>query len=77
MGCFHTVPRRIKIGEGVYNGGIGADVAVHPDYRNTGISNKMNELTDEQRKRADIRFLYIETGNTYLLKRSLRLYPRF
>jgi hypothetical protein len=44
VGCFHSFPQRIKIGENVYNSSTGTDLAVDQDYRTLGIYGKMRKL---------------------------------
>ena len=47
VGCYHSVPLRLKIGDIVILANAGADLAVHPDFRGIGIAKKMRELRKE------------------------------
>lgn len=77
IGCSHAIPIRMKIGDAVFLCSFGIDLAVHPDFRRMGISNKMHELREELRKKSDIIFAPIESGVPILIKHYSKIYPRF
>ena len=44
VSCHHYAIQRVKIGDEVHYGAMGADLAVHPDYRKLGLFKKMFDL---------------------------------
>jgi len=71
VGCFHSVPMLIKIGEGIYSSSTGTDLGVDPEYRNRGISNKMRKL-QRSLERKSVAFHYGVTSNPILLEKYRR-----
>lgn len=77
IGCNHTIPLTIKIGDSVFLCGNGYDLAVHPDFRRIGVAKKIFELRRELRANAGIKFAILLSGNSIIVKHYLKLYPRF
>lgn len=77
IGCDHGVPLKIKIGDTVHLCDYSGDTVVHPEYRRMGVSKKMIEQTNEQRKRAGVKFLYWVTRNPIFIKSYSKIRPRF
>jgi hypothetical protein len=71
VGCFHSFPQRIKIGENVYNSSTGTDLAVDQDYRNLGIYGKMRKLQRNLEKEK-IFFHYGVSNNPILIKKNIK-----
>ena len=72
VGCHHTIPLRVKVGAKVYLAALGADAAVHPDYRRLGLYNRMRDLSDEQRVKMNMEFNFSETTSPILIQQQLR-----
>lgn len=73
VGCFGLLIQRIKIGDRIFLGSNGVDVAVHPDFRRIGIYNKMWCLINELENNTGIKFHYGVEGNPILIRKNLRL----
>lgn len=77
IGCTHTTPLTMKIGDSVFLCGNGYDLAVHPDFRRIGVAKKMNELRRELRANAGIKLVIMVSGNPIMVTHYSKLYPRF
>jgi hypothetical protein len=80
IGCLHTSPKKMKIGDNIFLCCKGVDMVVHPDFRGLGISNKMTTQVINLRTQANIVFTYFDTGNPILIKKYSReseKFPRF
>jgi len=75
IGCTHTIPLMIKIGDSIFLCGNGYDLVVHPDFRRMGVAKKMNELRKELRTKAGTKFALMFPGKI-MIKHYLKLYPR-
>lgn len=77
IGCCHSIPKNIKIGNKVFLGSIGGDSAVHPDFRKMGIYDKMNKLRSNLRKKGNVKFVTRISNNPILIKYQSQRFPRF
>jgi len=68
IGCTHTLPLRVKIGNKVYPSVQGVDVAVHPNLRKKAIFNKITDLAAKMRKASGVQFHYFSTKNPIVFK---------
>ncbi|MCJ7774420.1 MAG: GNAT family N-acetyltransferase, partial [Desulfobacterales bacterium] len=68
VGCLHSIPRRIKIGDNILLGCCSQGFVVDPEYRRFGIGNKLELLIDNLRPDVDIAFSYFESGNPFYLR---------
>ncbi len=68
IGCIHASPRKIKVRDEIVLGVIGADLAVHPDFRGRGITKKINEIMLRLQDEHEIKFVYFITGNPVVIK---------
>ncbi len=74
IGSFHNVHSIIKLGNRETFSCLGADVAVHPNFRRLGIHNQVNDFSEELRKKNGIKFAYGITSNPILLKKYAEIY---
>ena len=72
VGCMHNVPNKLRVGEEQLQCDLGSDMAVHPDYRDQGISSKMRDYNREEKKRLGFEIAYYVTSNPRLIERSER-----
>ena len=72
IGCTHTIPQRVKVGDKIFLSGTGADVAVHPDFRRRGIHNKIVDSKLDFEAKIGIKFHYGISNNPILIKRNMR-----
>jgi len=77
IGCDHAIQKRIKIGGEVHLCSLTGDVAVHPDYRNTGVWKKMIDFRGELRAKTGVRLNYFMTGNPVVVKSISKTRPQF
>jgi hypothetical protein len=77
VGCFHSVPMNIKIGDNIYKSTTGTDLAVHPDYRRIGIYGKMKSVLYTAEKKENILFHFGVSGNPILIERGKREGQRY
>lgn len=68
VGCSHASRLHMKIGDRLYSGCLGGDVAILKAYRGHGIAGTMFKLAARLRKESGIWFTYYETRNTRLLR---------
>jgi predicted N-acetyltransferase YhbS len=68
VGCIHIIPQRIKIGDEIVLGNIGADLAVHPDFRGLGLSKKMREFHRSREYKNEHQLTYFVTSNPIMIK---------
>lgn len=66
IGCLHTFTSRIKVGKHEIHGSQGADAAVHPDYRQMGVYNSMDDLYN------NITLNYSLSGNPIVFNKAIR-----
>ena len=72
VGCFHSVPMRIKIGLNIYNSVTGTDLVVHPDYRRMGMYGEMKKRLFESEKKVGIDFRFGVSDNPILIDKVRR-----
>jgi GNAT superfamily N-acetyltransferase len=72
IGANQALPLRIKVGEEVFLGTCGSDLAVHPDYRRIGVKTRTHELKEEMRKPAGVSVTYSVTSNPILIQSRRR-----
>ena len=77
VGCHHTMPLRIKIGEEILPCTSGADFAVHPDFRGRRISRILSSQGFEINAEEGLKLHYAIIGNPILLKSVSQRRPRF
>jgi len=77
IGCHHSIPLRIKIGDDLFLCNTGSDLAVHPDFRNMGISKQVRQMCRKLKVEAGLQHAYFVTGNPILIKRYLKSRPSF
>jgi len=78
VGCHHSIPFRVKIGDSVQLCTSSFDYAVHPDFRKMGISTKMGiDLSLNWRRRDGVYLDYHITGNPILIRSFSKSKPRF
>lgn len=78
IGCHHAIPVNIRVGGELLPCTTSADYAVHPDFRELGISKRMGiEISEEARARAGVKFDYHITGNPILIRSFEKRKPRF
>lgn len=77
VGCFHTTPLKIKIGNTIHSAAYGADYAVHPEFRGKMVSRTLSTQGFEDEKDAGISLHYSITGNPILIKVLSRRHNRF
>jgi GNAT superfamily N-acetyltransferase len=79
IGCLHTIPKKMKVGDSVYLCCNGPDLVVLPEYRNRGVAKELDALVDDLRKTNGIKFAVFETVIPFYLrslKRKQSLYVR-
>ncbi len=77
IGCLHIIPLMLKIGDDIYLCSTSVDFAVHPDFRERGVSKKVGPLCVEKRREGGVNLDYHITGNPILIKGILKDRPRF
>ncbi len=77
IGCNHSVPLKIKIGDGVFLSTQGADGGVHFAFRKMDIFNRMIDLAIKMRKETGVQLQYFLTWNLFLRKSLPKLYRAF
>lgn len=77
VGCHHTMPVRVKMGEKVFLCTSGADFAVHPDFRGRRISRVLSARGFEINANEELKLHYAIIGNPILLKSVSKRRPRF
>jgi hypothetical protein len=77
IGCFHNIPLKIKIGEDIFFCHVGADLAVHPDFRNVGVSKGLRDLCRETYPKKGIYYSYYSTGNPIMIESYRKSRPSF
>ncbi len=78
VGCHHSTPFRVKIGDRIQLCTSSFDYAVHPDFRKMGISKKMGiDLSLNWRRRDGVYLDYHITGNPILIRSFSKYKPRF
>ncbi len=68
IGVLHAVPLKIKINEKIVSANLGADAAVHPDYRRMGVRNSISPLIHGMRRLAGIKLLIATSTNPITIK---------
>jgi len=68
VGVVHGLGLTIKRGDKVVHCTYAADLAVHPDHRKSGISNKMYEVMIRRKNESGVAFDYFVTGIPFLIK---------
>jgi len=77
IGCYHRIPQRIKIGDEIALCHRGSDLAVHPDFRNMGISTKMIERFNEKYKEIGVQIVFHFSINPILITSWEKKYSVF
>jgi hypothetical protein len=77
VGCRHSFPLRIKIGNGVFWGVHIGDTVVSPSFRRMGIWTKMNELNEQKMRESGLSLCYCVTNNPILVKSLTKRYRKF
>lgn len=77
IGCKHSIPLNIKVGDEILFGTIGSDLTVHPDFRNLGISKKIRDMNRELKEKMGYKFSYFVTSNPILIKSYSESRPPF
>ena len=78
IGCHHSIPFWVKIGDKIRLCTSSFDYAVHPDFRKMGISTKMGtDLSLEWRRKEGVYLDYHITGNPILIRSFSKSKPRF
>lgn len=67
IGVDQTVPMKIKILDELYLTGLGADLAVHKDFRRKGIRNRISKKLNSERTKSGLIFNYAITGNPIVI----------
>ncbi|MBN2334317.1 hypothetical protein JXL21_02075 [Candidatus Bathyarchaeota archaeon] len=70
VGCSHTILKRIKVGAKTYLSGVGADAAVHKDYRDKGVYSSIRKPKDEEENMIGLRFRTSVSSNPKLIQRN-------
>ncbi|MBW1813992.1 MAG: GNAT family N-acetyltransferase [Deltaproteobacteria bacterium] len=79
IGCLHSIPRKMKVGDSVYVCCCGPDLVVLPGYREIGVASKLDSFINELRKKSGMEFVYFETALPFYfrsLKKKQPLYAR-
>ena len=77
IACEHRYYPRIKLIDEHITGTTGGDLAVHPDFRKKGISNKFLDKFNEMEKEFSTVLSYWTTGNPILVKSYSKKFPLF
>jgi GNAT superfamily N-acetyltransferase len=77
IGCYHWIPNRVKSGDEFLLCNLGADLAVHPNFRRKGVWRKMSSLNSKRAREEGIEFIYWISGNPIVIRNAEKLYPRF
>jgi GNAT superfamily N-acetyltransferase len=72
VGAIHTIPTKINVSGETIIGTLGTDIAVHPEYRGSGLSSSMNKYLREIKKAQGRYFTYLATRNPRMIKFHLR-----
>lgn len=62
IGVNHSFPIKVKIGEDVFRGSFGSDLAVHPDHRGKGISTQLQRMKRQLKDRTAMFSLYVSSN---------------
>ncbi|MFP3951995.1 MAG: GNAT family N-acetyltransferase [Candidatus Bathyarchaeia archaeon] len=68
IACKHSLYFGLKIGDEVLEATLGSDLAVHPDYRNMGVSRKVSGFSSNRKMKLGYDFSYFVTSNPHLIK---------
>jgi GNAT superfamily N-acetyltransferase len=77
IGVNGSIYKRIKIGNKVVLCTYDTDLAVHPDFRNRGVSNQMEDYFLEYVENHEDVFSYWATEVRFLIEKNKNLYPLF
>jgi hypothetical protein len=77
IGCSHSIPSRIKIGNRVFLSSQGGDAVVRQDFMRMTIFRKMMDLRIKMRKESGVQLHYFLTWNPILRKSLSKFYHRF
>lgn len=77
IGALQSLPLKIKINEQIVPANLGADAAVHPDYRRMGVRNSISHLIKEMRIKAGIKLLIATSTNPITIRMLSRDRFRF
>ncbi len=77
IGCHHSLPLKIKIGDRVFLSTQGVDAAVHSGFRRMDIFNKMVDLVTQMRRETGVQLQYFLTWNLFLRKSLSKFYRTF
>jgi hypothetical protein len=73
IGCEHSIPKMLKIGDKIYLCCEVGDVAVHPDFRGRGAYNKNDDFNTELQRRANMYLAYGVTFNPIVMRRGTKV----
>jgi hypothetical protein len=68
IGAMHGTTHKVKVGDSIYDGQVGSDVAVHPNYRRLGVFTSMRKLKNKQHFEYGYNIMYWQTSNPILLE---------
>ena len=77
IGCYHRHFPKIKVGNSILTGTIGIDLAVHEDFRKSGVSNEMIDFLIRRDEEVGPHINHFFTGHPMLVKSYEKRYPRF
>ena len=77
ISCYHRHFPKIKVGDRILAGAIGIDLAVHEDFRKSGVSNDMIDFLYERDGEVEHHINHFFTGHPMLIKSYEKRYPRF
>jgi len=69
VGARHSYPLWVRIAGKRFYSFCSADIAVHPDYRGTGISRKLIEMNIRDMKANGFKYAYYVSSNPIMIKR--------
>jgi hypothetical protein len=76
VGCNHTIPVRVRVGEQFLSCGYTCDAAVQADSRRRGMLSRLVDHSNGLRRTAGMEFCYFITFNPFLVKPYSRDYEQ-
>jgi hypothetical protein len=68
IGCFHGIPRMVKIGDRLLLCASGADAGVHPSFRGFRFFSEMDKLAKQLMTKSGVRLFYAVSSNPVVIK---------